>query len=169
MNHVSATQWRELSENEAYQIIDVRTEFEFAAENIPGSINIPLDQISLEKLNAMKVSNKILLICQSGVRSHKAAQKISAYTDDILSFEGGINSWKEDGLQLIQHKKVISLERQVRICAGLLILTGIILMKLGFSGAEYLSAFVGAGLVFAGISDTCGMGILLSKMPWNKS
>ncbi|MDD7986954.1 rhodanese-like domain-containing protein [Lentisphaera marina] len=168
MNEISVDDWKETTDKAAYQIVDVRNEFEFKGAYIPGSINCPLDQIDLAKVNSIVGDQKILLVCQSGVRSKKAALKLVGFKGEVVSLEGGINAWKDAKLDLIENKKVISLERQVRICAGLLILTGIILMKLGVNGAEYLSVFVGAGLVFAGISDTCGMGILLSKMPWNK-
>ena len=166
MKEVSA---KDLKENQAaYQIIDVRTEFEFGGERIADSINFPLDQLTSEKIQNLRDDKKLLLLCQSGARSKKAAEKLEGLNEEITCLEGGLNNWKSAGLDLLV-KKVMSLERQVRICAGALILTGIILMKLGFNGAEYLSAFVGAGLIFAGLTDTCGMGILLSKMPWNKS
>ena len=167
MTEISA---KNLNENQAaYQIIDVRTEFEFGGERMADSINVPLDQLTSETIQSLRDDKKLLLLCQSGARSKKAAEKLEGLNEEITCLEGGLNNWKSAGLNLLIVKKVMSLERQVRICAGALILTGIILMKLGFGGAEYLSAFVGAGLIFAGLTDTCGMGILLSKMPWNKS
>ncbi|WDE95863.1 rhodanese-like domain-containing protein [Lentisphaera profundi] len=169
MKEINPQTWQKLADGQGkYQIIDVRTAFEFGAEHLANSINIPLDEINTALINERFANTKLLLICQSGARSRKASEKLCDYTEEILCLEGGLNAWKKEGFETEELKNIISLERQVRICAGLLILTGIILMKLGFNGAEYLSAFVGAGLMFAGITDTCGMGILLTKMPWNR-
>jgi hypothetical protein len=85
----------------------------------------------------------------------------------VVNIEGGTLACVEAGLPVVRGKKAISLERQVRIAAGSLVLLGAALsfVHLAFIG---LSAFVGAGLVFAGITDTCGMGMMLARMPWNQ-
>jgi hypothetical protein len=87
----------------------------------------------------------------------------------VVNVEGGTQAWDEAGLPVVRGQKAISLERQVRIAAGSLVLLGALL---GYFAHPYwiaLSAFVGAGLVFAGITDTCGMGMLLARMPWNQA
>ena len=85
-----------------------------------------------------------------------------------MNVEGGTKACEQAGLPLVRGKQVISLERQVRIAAGSLVLTGVILGWFVHPIFFGLSAFVGAGLVFAGVTDTCGMGLLLARMPWNR-
>ncbi len=153
-------------------LIDVRTPVEFESSHPTGAQNIPLDQIdSQETLNAFRSSENrdIYLICQSGTRAKMAQQKLKKHCiEGTIVIEGGLNAWKEADLPTLNGKKSISLERQVRIVAGSIVVLGTLIgwgiHPTGFA----LSAFVGAGLVFAGITDTCGMAILLSKMPWNR-
>ena len=87
---------------------------------------------------------------------------------ELQSVDGGMNSWNELKYPVVKGQKVMSIERQVRIAAGFLVLMGVSLglfVHLAFIG---ISAFVGAGLVFAGLTDTCGMGLLIARMPWNR-
>jgi hypothetical protein len=86
----------------------------------------------------------------------------------VINIEGGTNACIVAGLPVVRGKKAISLERQVRIAAGLLVLLGVILGWLVHPAFFGLAAFVGAGLVFAGVTDTCGMGMILARMPWNQ-
>lgn len=85
-----------------------------------------------------------------------------------MSVEGGTLAWEGAGLPVVRGRRVISLERQVRIAAGALVVAGVLLGWLVHPAFLGLSAFVGAGLVFAGVTDTCGMGLLLARMPWNR-
>jgi len=154
-------------------LIDVRTPAEFREIHASNAVNIPLDQLAAEKIKDLVNGNgadPVYLICQSGNRSSKACQKlIDAGFANVVSVEGGTKAWEAEGLPVNRGKKAISLERQVRIAAGFLVLTGALLgmfVNPWFSG---LSAFVGAGLMFAGITDTCGMAMLLAKMPWNRA
>ena len=158
--------WEKSKQN--FQLIDVREAFEFKNEYLIDSLNLPLGSVTAQEVRQLCGGLIPLFVCQSGARSTKALDKIIADLPEAQSLEGGLNQCKAEGIQLEGEGKGISLERQVRIAAGTLVLSGIVLMKAGFSGAEYLSAFVGAGLVFAGLTDTCGMAILLAKMPWNK-
>ena len=87
---------------------------------------------------------------------------------NVVNVEGGTTACVEAGLPVVRGKKAISLERQVRIAAGLLVLLGVLLGFLVHPVLFGLSAFVGAGLVFAGVTDFCGMGMLLARMPWNQ-
>ena len=92
----------------------------------------------------------------------------TAGVENLFSVEGGTLAWEKAGLPVVRGREVISLERQVRIAAGLLVVLGVMLGWLVHPGFLALSAFVGAGLVFAGLTDTCGMGLMLAKMPWNR-
>ncbi|MCA9006992.1 MAG: rhodanese-like domain-containing protein, partial [Planctomycetaceae bacterium] len=147
-------------------LIDVRTPAEFREIHASNAVNIPLDQLAAEQVKNLVNGNgadPVYLICQSGNRSSKACQKlIEAGFANVVSVEGGTKAWEAEGLPVNRGKKAISLERQVRIAAGFLVLTGAMLgmfVNPWFSG---LSAFVGAGLMFAGITDTCGMAMLLA-------
>ena len=153
-------------------LIDVRTPVEFREIHAQNAVNVPLDTIDPKAIAAKRNGRgdqPIYLICKSGNRSSKAAQKfIDAGVENVVSVDGGTTAWADAGLPVVRGKKAISLERQVRIAAGFLVLLGAVL---GFFVHPYfigISAFVGAGLMFAGITDTCGMGMMLAKMPWNQ-
>jgi len=146
------------------RMIDVRTPAEYGEIHIVGSILMPLD-----RLDPKQVHGPAVLVCRSGKRAEQARQKLAAAgCENLAVLQGGILAWEKAGLPLESGKAVISLERQVRITAGLLILTGVGLGSLVHPALFGLSAFVGAGLVFAGLTDWCGMGLLLAKMPWNQ-
>lgn len=154
----------------AIELIDVRTPVEYREIHVSFARNVPLDQLDAAKLIAGRSgSEPLYVICRSGSRGQQACQKILAagYTN-VVNVEGGTLAWDQAGLPVVRGKKAISLERQVRIAAGLMVLTGSVL---GAFVSPYwigLSGFVGAGLTFAGITDTCGMGMILARMPWNQ-
>jgi rhodanese-related sulfurtransferase len=148
--------------------IDVRTPIEFAEVHVSQAQNIPLDELNPQALPLPK-DKAVYLLCRSGGRATKAAEKFatSGFVQPVV-VEGGTLAWIEAGLPVTHgNAKVISLERQVRIAAGSLVLIGIILGWFVHRGFFGLSAFVGGGLVFAGVTDFCGMGLLLAKLPWN--
>lgn len=151
-------------------LIDVRTPAEFQSIHIGFARNVPLDQLDPAQF-ASQCHNDVPLyvVCRSGSRSKQACEKLNrAGHFNVVSVEGGTSAWEEAGLPVVRGKAVISLERQVRIAAGLMVVVG---TALGFFVHPYwlaVAAFVGAGLTFAGITDTCGMGMLLAKMPWNQ-
>lgn len=149
-------------------VLDVRTPVEFAEAHAPCARNVPLDQLDPTYFHG--TDSAIYLLCKSGGRATKAAEKLTqAGFDHAVVVEGGTSAWIEAGLPVDRGAvRVISLERQVRIAAGALVLTGLILSWLVSSWFVFISAFVGAGLIFAGVTDWCGMGLLLAKMPWNQ-
>lgn len=151
-------------------LIDVRTPAEYGEIHIPGSQLMPLDRLDANELKAVVGdTEKCVLICRSGKRAEQASEKLKAAGCGNLSIlDGGVTAWENAGLNVNRGEKAISLERQVRIAAGLLVLTGVILGTWVHPGFYGISAFVGAGLTFAGITDWCGMGMLLAKMPWNQ-
>ena len=111
----------------------------------------------------------LYLICRSGSRGQKACEKFLACGyDNAINVEGGTQAWIDAGLPVVRGQSRVSLERQVRMAAGLLVLIGALLSYFVHPYWAALPAFVGAGLVFSGITDTCGMGMLLAKMPWNQ-
>jgi rhodanese-related sulfurtransferase len=162
---------REASRN--IELIDVRTPAEFQEAHVDFAQNVPLDQLdpgAIIKARAGASGEPVYFICQSGGRSQKACEKLQqAGFSNVVSVEGGTRSWDQAGLPVVRGKKTISLERQVRITAGSLVLTGVLLGWFVHPAFFGLSGFVGAGLIFAGITDTCGMGLMLAKMPWNRA
>ena len=150
-------------------VIDVRTPVEFAEVHVPQARNFPLDELKPSSLQLQK-DQPIYLLCRSGQRATKAADKFTkdGFAQPVV-VEGGTLAWIEANLPVTRGQtKVISLERQVRIAAGAIVLSGVLLARFVNFNFIWLSGFVGAGLIFAGITDFCGMGLLLAKTPWNK-
>jgi len=154
------------------ELIDVRTPVEFQEVHVSIARNVPLDSLdanAVMKARTGAAADPLYIICRSGSRGQKACEKfLAAGISNIFNVEGGTLACVDTGIPLIRGRKVISLERQVRIAAGSLVLLGVVMSHFVHPYFMYLSAFVGAGLTFAGITDTCGMGMLLSKMPWNQ-
>ena len=153
-------------------LVDVRSPGEYAGVHAEGAINIPLDLCSAEQFKQhlhIDDLDHIYLICQSGQRAQMAFDKLgqSDFALKLKVVDGGTTAWQESNLPVIKGKGVISIERQVRIIAGFLVALGVVLGYYLHPGFLGISAFVGAGLMFAGITDFCGMGIILAKMPWN--
>lgn len=150
-------------------LLDVRTPVEFAEVHVPQARNVPLDELRLGAVSVPK-DQAVYLLCRSGQRATKAAEKLvrEGFTQPVV-IAGGTLAWIAANLPVTRgQSKVISLERQVRIVAGSLVLTGVVLGWFVHRGFYGLAAFVGAGLVFAGVTDFCGMGLLLAKLPWNR-
>ena len=153
----------------ASQLIDVRSPSEFASGHIPGAINIPMDEIEsrLDDLSHMK---PIILICQMGTRARMTAGLLDPCNLQLSVLEGGTSAWINAGLPTVQSvRSRWSLERQVHLGAGLIILSASALALASNSHWLFLAAFVGAGLTFAGLTDICPMAELLQRMPWNKT
>ncbi|WP_053332435.1 rhodanese-like domain-containing protein [Verrucomicrobium spinosum] len=151
-------------------LLDVRTPLEHQEVHLPGTRLIPLDQLDPAAVcTAFGQDQEVVVICRSGARAAKAAQKLAeGGMKKIAVLEGGTLAWTAAGLPVNRGRKGVSLERQVRISAGTLVLLGTVLGTWVHPGFYGLSAFVGAGLVFAGITDWCGMGLLLARAPWNQ-
>ena len=156
---------------EPIELIDVRTPAEFREIHAAIARNLPLDRLDPQAIAAGRngsADRPLYVICRSGKRADQACQQLEKAGLNVVNVEGGTLAWDQAGLPVVRGKKTISLERQVRIAAGSLVLLGVALGYLVHSVFFGLSAFVGAGLVFAGITDTCGMGMLLARMPWNQ-
>lgn len=156
---------------EAVELIDVRTPVEYREVHAELAKNVPLDQLDPGQIVQGRngEGQPLYVICRSGSRANQACEKIQAAGyENVVNVEGGTLAWDEQGLPVVRGKKSISLERQVRIAAGSLVVLGVVLAVTVNIWFVALAAFVGAGLVFAGVTDTCGMGMLLAKMPWNQ-
>jgi rhodanese-related sulfurtransferase len=149
-------------------LVDVRTPMEFSTLRADRARLLPLDQLTAAALPAER---RVALICQSGGRARQAAQKLrAAGREDVVVVEGGTDAWSAAGLPCIRGtSRSWSLERQVRVAAGSLVTLGVGLGWLIHPAFYGVSLFVGLGLIFAGVTDTCGMGLLLAKLPWNRA
>lgn len=149
-------------------LLDVRTPAEFSSLHAEKAVNLPLQSLSAGSVESLK-GKKIICICQKGARGAQAAEIfLKNGFDHVYNIEGGTNAWESSDLPVVQGKPTISLERQVRIAAGTLVTIGIIGGYLLTPYLLLLSLFVGCGLVFSGVTDTCGMGLLLARCPWNQ-
>lgn len=155
-------------------LIDVRTPAEHGEVHAEGAKNIPLDRLDPATLLASRAGRggePVYFICRSGGRAAQACERVAAAGfADVVNVEGGTQAWEAAGLPVVRgERKVISLERQVRIAAGSLVVLGTALGAFVHPYFLGLSAFVGAGLVFAGVTDTCGMALMLGRLPWNQA
>ena len=150
-------------------LIDVRTPMEYADVHVVGARSVPLDTLDPQAFAKVPQADPLYVICRSGSRAAQACQKLhSVGVDNVCNVEGGTLAWERAGLPVVRGPKTMSLERQVRIAAGSLVVLGVSLGWLIHPVFLGLSAFVGGGLVFSGLTDTCGMGLLLARMPWNR-
>lgn len=154
---------------EGAKLIDIRDADEYAREHIPVAQSVPLDTLPAGlKAGA---GDTIIFHCQSGARTSGNADRLTRAASPAQAFviEGGIQGWKQAGLQTVEDRsQPLPLMRQVQIAAGLLILCGVVLGYSVSGGFFLLSGFVGAGLLFAGVTGFCGMARLLRVMPWNR-
>ena len=164
---ISAQDLAEQLESKRVTVIDVREPMEYASGHIAGSLNVPLARLHQADLP----KGPLVLVCQSGNRSAKGVQTLlrQNHPHPITDLQGGISSWQQAGLPVRRLANApLPLMRQVQIAAGSLVLLGLILSSTVAPAWILLSWFVGAGLVFAGVSGFCGMARLLALMPWNR-
>ena len=170
---ITASELSELNRRQTVELIDVRSPIEFQEVRAEAARNVPLDALDPHKLiesRGKPDDRPLYVLCKSGARGAKAQKKFAdAGYANVVNVEGGTDAWVAAGLPVVRGRKVMSLERQVRIAAGFLVLAGALAaMATGNVYFAAIPAFVGAGLMFAGITDSCGMGMLISKMPWNQ-
>jgi len=154
-------------------VVDVRTPAEFNEVHLEGTLNFPLGGLvrTATKVAELAAGRPVTLVCRSGKRAEEGRKMLSSSgLDDAHCLEGGIEAWIAAGNPVTRSgAKAISLERQVRISAGALVFLGSLAAWFVAPAFLILPGFVGAGLVFAGVTDTCGMAMMLAKMPWNKA
>jgi rhodanese-related sulfurtransferase len=148
-------------------VVDVREPAEFASGHLPGAHNIPLGQLSGARLEP-EPGKTLLLVCASGMRSARGCASLGPEASAV-SLAGGVKAWRAAGGEVEgSGATVIPLDRQVLIAAGALVLFGVLMAVFVNPRWMLLPGFVGAGLVFAGLSGFCGMAMLLAKAPWNR-
>jgi len=154
-------------------LVDVRTPAEYRAAHLPDARLIPADRVNandVKRTRPADADGPTYVICKSGGRSKSAIDKLAKQDPslDLVLVEGGTDAAVEQGLDVVRGKQTVSLERQVRIAAGTLVALGVLAGATLSPWWLVLPAFVGCGLVFAGVTDTCGMAMLLANMPWNR-
>lgn len=163
-----------LSNGEKVDFIDVRTPAEYASVHAVGARLAPVDDLDVKAILESRVgqaSDPIYVLCKAGTRGRKACEKFhAAGVTNVVNVEGGTDAWIAAGLPVERGtSNVLPLDRQVRIAAGLMVCVGAALAWQVHPVFIGLCAFVGAGLVFAGLTDICPMATLVAKMPWNQA
>ena len=169
-DRISVAELQALMPDPNLRILDVRTGGEFETVHIPGSYNIPLDTLGEHIADVADVEHPVVLVCQSGGRASRAHDKLSAAgkrTGNIL--EGGMTAWVTAGGDVVRtadHRW--AMDRQVRLVAGALVLIAVAASAI-VPPLKWLAAAIGAGLTFSAVTDTCAMGTVLSKLPYNRT
>lgn len=166
MDDIPCIDQRRLGELRDPLLVDVREPGEFSAERLTGSVNLPLSSIEAG-LSSLPKDRPVVLLCRSGRRSLDAARRLAAAGfGEVYVLEGGLGrcAGVEKG-----PGGAWAMERQVRLAAGSLVLLGALAGWLLHPAGFLLSAAVGAGLVYSAVTDTCGMALVLARLPWNRS
>ncbi|WP_048876518.1 rhodanese-like domain-containing protein [Saccharomonospora saliphila] len=158
-----------LDDNPRTRVIDVRTPGEFAAAHIPGSYNVPLDLLREHRAELTAAhDDPIVLVCASGARADQAFTVLQSVGSDKLSvLSGGITGWRQHDAPLNRGSGTWAMERQVRLAAGLLVLTGVV-ASTAYEPLKWIAGFVGGGLTFAALTNTCAMSRVLALLPHNR-
>jgi rhodanese-related sulfurtransferase len=167
---LDATALRELIDSgRAPRLLDVRTPAEFETVHIPGAYNVPLDLLKEHREELRNhLDDDVVLICRSGARAGQAEQALAGVgLPNLKVLDGGMLAWQAANAPVKQGTPRWDLERQVRLVAGSIVLLSI-LGSVFVPGLKWVAGFIGAGLTFAALTNTCAMGMLLSKLPYNR-
>lgn len=165
---IDAVGLRGLVQDGDVRLLDVRTAAEFETAHISGSYHVPIDTLGEHCADICTADAPVVVVCQSGARASQAAERLVANgMDSVRVLDGGIASWMSTSGEVVRGKEKWSLERQVRLVAGSITLTGV-LASTRVPAAKWAAGFVGGGLTFAALSNTCAMGNVLSRLPYNR-
>lgn len=171
MKKISVQQFEdEFKADPSAQCLDVREPAEYAQARLENFSLCSLSGLSEKSVASLDKSKTTYLLCRSGNRACQAGERLEKmHFSDVRVIEGGLGAWESSGRSVIKgNSKVWGLERQVRFAAGFLVLAGLVLSAIIHPGWVFLSGFVAAGLIFSAVTDTCGMGMVLARMPWNR-
>jgi len=158
-----------VQKNQQIKLLDVRSFLEFSQVHIKDSINVPIDMLPAKVIELSKSGQSYIVLCRTGNRSPMAADMlIQSGIHGVKVMQGGMARWQKEGLPAIKGEGGISLERQIKIVAGILVLSGILFSWSIHRAFIFIPLFVSCGLIFAGATDNCLMGMLLMKLPYNK-
>ena len=167
---IDPTELRELlSSPDQPRLIDVRTPAEFETQHIPGAYNVPLDLLREHRDEIVNhLDQDVVLICRSGQRATQAEETLRrAGLSNVHILEGGITAWESRGFHLNRGTERWDLERQVRLVAGLIVALSV-LACVFVPGLQWVAFAIGAGLTVAALTNTCAMGMLLARLPYNR-
>jgi rhodanese-related sulfurtransferase len=158
-----------LNSHDKPRLIDVRTPGEFGTAHIPGAYNVPLDLLREHRDEiAEHLDQQVVLVCRSGQRATQAAQTLQgAGLTNVSILDGGMNAWDARGFDTNRGVQRWDLERQVRLVAGLIVAVSI-LISVFVPGLKWIAFAIGAGLTFAAVTNTCAMGMMLARLPYNR-
>jgi rhodanese-related sulfurtransferase len=156
-------------EDPAVHVVDVRTPGEFETGHIDGSYNVPLDLLGEHVTDLAALDHHVVLVCQSGARATKALEQlVAAGKSNLRLLEGGMSAWTASGNDVARTNATRwAMDRQVRLVAGSIVLASIVVSVL-VPPARFVAGFIGAGLTFSALTDTCGMALVLAKLPYNR-
>jgi rhodanese-related sulfurtransferase len=160
----------ELGRNQRIRLLDVRTPGEYEGGHIAGSYNVPLNTLGEHAGELTTVSDPVVLVCRGGNRARQAEEVLrDSGMARLHVLEGGIAAWQEAGYDLRRTgRERWALDRQVRLVAGLVVLTGALLSVSVSPWFLLLAGFMGAGLTFSAVADWCGLALLLGRLPYNR-
>jgi rhodanese-related sulfurtransferase len=167
---ITVSQFRKLlAEQGGVRVLDVRTGGEFEAVHIEGSYNVPLDTLSEHAADLADIAHPVVLVCRSGGRATQAHGTLTtAGKQHLHVLEGGMDAWQASGGDVVVGVgDTWAMDRQVRLVAGSMVLAAV-LTSLVVPKAKWLAAGVGSGLFYSAVSNTCAMGTVLGKLPYNK-
>ena len=145
----------------------MRTPVEYLAAHVAGSLHVPLDVLE-SRVEELDPGSTYAVLCRTGVRALSAAQVLARHGRTARAVTGGLNAWRQAHLPLVEAPAPLPIDRQVQLVVGISVLTSVVLGVLASPWFLGIAAFFGAGLTFAGASGTCGLALVLSKMPWNQ-
>jgi rhodanese-related sulfurtransferase len=150
-------------------VVDIREPDEFAREHIPGALSVPLSTLEKGRLD-VEPRGDVVFHCKSGMRTNANCDRLAAHVDGpAYILAGGLDAWKQTGGAVSTDAKApLELNRQVQITIGVLMLAGVALTVFVAPAFVVIPAFLGAGLLMAGVTGWCGMAHLIAAMPWNR-
>lgn len=159
-----------LRDDPTTRIIDVRTGGEFETMHIPGSYNVPLDDLNEHGETIAAIDEPVVLVCLSGGRASKAESALAGMgMSNLHVLDGGITAWEHAGLDVRRGTtQRWSLERQVRLVAGTVVASTVV-ASAAVPQLKWVAGALGFGLTFAAVTNTCAMGNLLARLPYNRT
>lgn len=159
-----------LATDDAPRVLDVRTPAEFETAHIPGAYNVPLDTLREHRTELRRhLDEDVVLVCRSGARAAQAEEALAGVgLPGLRVLDGGMVAWESSGAPVNRGRETWELERQVRLVAGGLVAAGV-LGSVKVPALKWVAGAIGAGLTGAALTNTCAMGMALSKMPWNRT
>ena len=166
---ISPSKAKEMLDAGQARLVDVRESTEFSREHVPGARLVPLSVASSYSVKDADAPDKpVIYFCNSGRRTQNSAALLETLAGgEAYQIEGGLTAWKQAGLPVERGSSVLPMFRQIQIGAGAAVLLGVV-GSYFWHPMFWLTAFVGAGLVFAGVTGFCGLALVLAKMPWNR-